>query len=98
MFDFIREEVAGKIVEKNLRVIRENLKKLRNISFEYDDAFVKGFLEACAKDNLEMGGRGIVNKIETHIKNGLTNFMFSTKKVENCTIKVTMKNKEVMFE
>lgn len=97
VFDFIREEVAGKIVEKNLRVIKENLKKLRNISFEYDDAFVKGFLEACAKDNLEMGGRGIVNKIETHIKNGLTNFMFSTKKVENCTIKVTMKNKEVEF-
>lgn len=98
VFDFIREEVAGKIVEKNLRVIKENLKKLRNISFEYDDAFVKGFLEACTKDNLEMGGRGIVNKIETHIKNGLTNFMFSTKKVENCTIKVTMKNKEVEFE
>lgn len=98
VFDFIREEVAGKIVEKNLRVIKENLKKLRNISFEYDDAFVKGFLEACAKDNLEMGGRGIVNKIETHIKNGLTNFMFSTKKVENCTIKVTMKNKEVEFQ
>ncbi len=98
VFDFIREEVAGKIVEKNLRVIKENLKKLRNISFEYDDAFVKGFLEACAKDNLEMGGRGIVNKIETHIKNGLTNFMFRTKKVENCTIKVTIKNKEVAFE
>jgi ATP-dependent Clp protease ATP-binding subunit ClpA len=98
VFDFIREEVAGKIVEKNLKVVKENLKKLRNISFEYDDAFVKEFLEACAKDNLEMGGRGIVNKIETHIKNGLTNFMFSTKKVENCTIKVTMKNKEVIFE
>lgn len=98
VFDFIREEVAGKIVEKNLRVIKENLKKLRNISFEYDDAFVKGFLEACAKDNLEMGGRGIVNKIETHIKNGLTNFMFSTKKVENCTIKVTIINKEVEFQ
>lgn len=97
VFDFLREEVAGKIVEKNLKVIKENLKKVRNISFEYDDAFVKGFLEACAKDNLEMGGRGIVNKIETHIKNGLTNFMFSTKKVENCTIKVNMKNKEVEF-
>lgn len=98
VFDFIREEVAGKIIEKNLKVVKENLKKLRKISFEYDDAFVKEFLEACAKDNLEMGGRGIVNKIETHIKNGLTNFMFSTKKVENCTIKVTMKNKEVIFE
>ena len=98
VFDFIRPEVAGKIVERNLTTIKDNLKKLRNISFEYDEAFVKGFLDDCAKDNLEMGGRGIVNKIETHIKNGLTNFMFRTKKVENCTIRVTMKNKEVMFE
>lgn len=98
VFNFIREDVAEKIVEKNLRVINENLKKLRNISFEFDDAFVKGFLESCAKENLEMGGRGIVNKIETHIKNGLTNFMFKTKKVEDCTIKVTMKNEKVDFE
>jgi len=98
VFDFIRQEVAGKIVEKNLRVIKDNLKKLRNISFEYDDAFVKGFLEVCATDNLEMGGRGIVNRIETFIKNGLTNFMFQTKKVENCTIKAKMQDNKVVFE
>lgn len=98
VFDFIRPDVGGKIVQKNLGTIRDNLKKLRNISLEYDDAFVNGFLEDCAKDNLEMGGRGIVNKIETHIKNGLTKFMFKTKKVENCTIKIKMKNKEVVFE
>lgn len=98
VFDFIRPEIAGKIVEKNLFIIKDNLKKLRNISFEYDLDFVNKFLEICAKDNLEMGGRGIVNRIETFIKNGLTNFMFKTKKVESCTIKMKMQNNEVNFE
>jgi ATP-dependent Clp protease ATP-binding subunit ClpA len=45
-----------------------------------------------------MGGRGIVNRIETYIKNGLTNFMIKTKKIENCTIKISLKNNEVIFE
>ncbi len=98
VFDFIRPEVAGKIIQKNLTVIKSNLKKIRNISFEYDDTFVNGFLEVCIQDNLEMGGRGIVNRIETFIKNGLTKFMFRTKKVENCTIKAKMQNNEVEFE
>jgi DNA polymerase III delta prime subunit len=98
VFDFIRPEVAGKIVQKNLSIIRDNLRKLRNISLEYDDEFIISFVEVCAKDNLEMGGRGIVNRIETYIKNGLTNFMFKTKKIENCTIKISLKINEVIFE
>jgi len=98
VFDFIRPEVAGKIVFKNLNVIKDNLRKLRNIVLEYDDRFVISFVEVCAKDNLEMGGRGIVNRIETYIKNGLTNFMFKSKKVENCTIKMMMIDNKVIFE
>jgi len=98
VFDFIRPEVAGKVVLKNLNVIKVNLKRLRNVSFEFDEAFVNSFLNECAKDNLEMGGRGIVNRIETHIKNGLTNFMFKTKKTENCTITLKMQDRKVCFE
>lgn len=98
VFDFIRPKVAGKIVRKNLNVIKDNLRKLRNIALEYDDEFIISFVDVCAKDNLEMGGRGIVNRIETHIKNGLTNFMFESKNVENCTIKMMMKNNKVIFE
>jgi ATP-dependent Clp protease ATP-binding subunit ClpA len=59
---------------------------------------VQSFLETCAKDNLEMGGRGIVNRIETHIKNGLTNFMFKTRKREDCSIKVSLDNGAVIFK
>jgi ATP-dependent Clp protease ATP-binding subunit ClpA len=98
VFDFIRPEDAKTIVLRNLNVIKDNLRKLRNISFEFDDAFVSSFLETCAKDNLEMGGRGIVNRIETHLKNGLTNFMFTTKKRENCSIGARMNDGHVTFQ
>jgi ATP-dependent Clp protease ATP-binding subunit ClpA len=98
VFDFIRPEVASQIVMKNLKVIKDNLSKLRRVSFEFDEAFVQSFLETCAKDNLEMGGRGIVNRIETHIKNGLTNFMFKTRKREDCSIKVSLDNGDVIFK
>ncbi|MBK8464900.1 MAG: ATP-dependent Clp protease ATP-binding subunit [Chloracidobacterium sp.] len=98
VFDYIRPEVAGRIVQKNLEIIKTNLMKIRKISFEYNDEFVAAFLESCALDNLENGGRGIVNRIETHIKNGLTNFMFRTKKTENCTIRSFIQNGKVDFE
>jgi len=98
VFDYIRPEIATKIIVKNLMVIKSNLKKLKNIDFEFDETFVLDFFAECADDNIEMGGRGIVNRIETHIKNGLTNFMFKSRKVKDCTIKVKILNSEVVFE
>ncbi len=98
VFDFIRPEIAMKIIVKNLMVIKTNLKKLKNIDFVFDDEFVIEFFKQCADDNLEMGGRGIVNRIETHIKNGLTNYIFESNKTENCTITVTVKNSQIVFE
>lgn len=97
VFDFIRPDVASLIALKNLNNIKSNLKKLRNISFEFDEVFVDSFLKTCVSDNLEMGGRGIVNRIETHIKNGLTNFMFQTKKTENCEVTLKMEDGKVCF-
>ncbi|HOY32519.1 MAG TPA: AAA family ATPase [Bacteroidales bacterium] len=98
VFDYIRPEIAVKIIIKNLNVIQTNLKKSRNIDFAYDDEFVEEFMKQCADDNLEMGGRGIVNRIETYIKNGLTNFMFESRKTENCNISVKFKNAKIIFE
>jgi ATP-dependent Clp protease ATP-binding subunit ClpA len=98
VFDFIRPEVAESIFENNMRVIKRNLANLKNIVLEYDQSFVKDFIQLYAKDNLEMGGRGIVNRIETHIKNGLTNYMFKSGKLENCTIQLSIKNSEIVFQ
>ena len=98
VFDFIRPEVAESIFENNMNTIKRNLKNLKNIILEYDQTFTKEFIQLYAKDNLEMGGRGIVNRIETHIKNGLTNYMFKSGKLENCTIQLTINNKELGFQ
>lgn len=98
VFDFIRPEVAESIFENNMMVIKRNLANLKNIVLEYDQSFVKDFIQLYAKDNLEMGGRGIVNRIETHIKNGLTNYMFKSGKLENCTIQLSIKSSEIVFQ
>jgi ATP-dependent Clp protease ATP-binding subunit ClpA len=98
VFDFIRPDVAESIFENNMSVIKRNLSNLKNIVLEYDQNFVKDFILIYAMDNLDMGGRGIINRIETHIKNGLTNFMFKSGKLENCTIHISMKNNEIVFE
>jgi flagellar biosynthesis GTPase FlhF len=75
VFDFIKNEVAKQILEKNLLVITKNLKKQFEIILKYDEAFLNDFLEKCIADNLDMGGRGIINRLETHIKNGLADFI-----------------------
>jgi ATP-dependent Clp protease ATP-binding subunit ClpA len=98
VFDFIRPAVAETIFENNLLIIKRNLKNLKNITLEYNDTFVKQFIQTCAIDNLDMGGRGIVNRIETHIKNGLTNYMFKSGKLENCTISIIIHDNEIVFE
>jgi len=94
VFDFIRKDVGMAIAAKNLSVIRKNLKKLRNIELEYDDAFLEGFVGLC---DLQMGGRGIVNRIETHIKNGLTNHLFESGKLSDATVGLQIKGQNVVF-
>lgn len=94
VFDFIRKDIASRIAEKNLAVIRHNLKQLRNIDLQYDDAFILGFIELC---DLQMGGRGIVNRIETHIKNGLTNYLFESGKFSDAAIQLQISDGNVHF-
>jgi ATP-dependent Clp protease ATP-binding subunit ClpA len=98
VFDYIRPKVAEKIIAKNLLVIKDNLLKQKAVTLQYDDAFRSDFMEAFTKDNLENGGRGIVNRIETYIKNGLTNFMFNSNKIKDCTIIMSIEDNKVHFE
>jgi hypothetical protein len=44
-----------------------------------------------------MGGRGIVNKVETHIKNGLTSFLFEKDKIQDLTIQMSISGDKVIF-
>jgi len=99
VFDFIRPPVDKLILTKNLNIIKKNLLKQKNCNFEYDDEFTELFLKHYVAENLHMGGRGIINKIETEIKNGITNFMYEQEQSENLNFKVFIdKNKMVDFE
>jgi ATP-dependent Clp protease ATP-binding subunit ClpA len=88
VFDFIRPDIDKLILVKVLKTIQFNLKKQKNCVFEFDDAFVELFRKLYVKDNLLNGGRGINNRVETHIKNEMVNFMFDQNKTENLNFRV----------
>ncbi len=80
VFDFIRPDVDKQILLKNLNTIKENLFKQKNCRFIYDDDFVEKFRRTYILNNLSNGGRGINNRVETYIKNGIANFMYEINK------------------
>jgi len=99
VFDFIRPPVDKLIFQKNMNVIKQNLLKQKNCNFDYDDEFTDLFLKHYVAENLHMGGRGIINKIETEIKNGITNFMYEQEQSENLNFRIFIdKNNLVDFE
>lgn len=93
VFDFIRPDVDKLILLKVLKTIQFNLKKQKNCVFDFDDAFVELFRKYYVKDNLLNGGRGINNRVETHIKNEMVNFMFEQNKTENLNFRVFIDEK-----
>ncbi len=101
VFDFIRPDVDKLILLKVLKTIQYNLKKQKNCFFDFDDAFVELFRKYYIKDNLLNGGRGINNRVETHIKNEMVNFMFEQNKTENLNFRVFVdekNNNKVTFQ
>ena len=101
VFDFIRPDVDKLILLKNLKTIQANLLKQKNCQFEFDEEFIELFRRHYIKDNLFMGGRGIINRIETYIKNGITRFMYEQERSENLRFKVyidTSNDNQVKFQ
>lgn len=100
VFDFIRSPVDKMILVKNLKSIQKNLKEQKSCDFRFDDKFVDNFLEAHVKDNLKNGGRGIMNRIESQIKNGIVNYMTQLGRSENVTLSASIDavSKKVVFE
>ncbi len=96
VFDFIRPPVDKLILLKNLNIIKDNLLKQKNCRFEFDDEFSDKFLKYFVAENLHMGGRGIINKIETEIKNGIANFMFEQDKSDNFNFRVYIDEKNLV--
>lgn len=88
VFDFIRPDTDKLIFLMSLNTIQANLQKQKNCRFEYDDRFIELFRKHYLADNLINGGRGINNRVETHIKNGITNFMFEQNKTQNLSFRI----------
>ncbi len=88
VFDFIRPDVDKLILLKSLNMIRENLLKQKNCHFNFDDAFVEKFRNHYILNNLNNGGRGINNRVETYIKNGIANFMYEQNSAGNLSFRV----------
>lgn len=94
VFDFIRattkdgeQPIDEQIVRLNLLTIKENLQKEQGCTFNYDDSFIEQFRKKHIIDNLFFGGRGIRNRIESHIVNGITNYLFSQENIEGLNFK-----------
>ncbi|MCF8356721.1 MAG: AAA family ATPase [Melioribacteraceae bacterium] len=103
VFDFIRpeKEVDKQILELRLNIIKENLLRQKGIIFEYDDNFVELFRKHYIFNNLINGGRGINNRVEKYIKNGISNFIYSQNKSKNINFRVFINksdNNKVCFE
>ncbi len=101
VFDFIRPDTDKLILLKSLATIRENLKKQKNYDFIFDDDFVESFRKYYIVNNLVNGGRGINNRVETHIKNGIANFLFENDAGKTARFRVRIdevQNNQIVFE
>jgi len=71
VFDYIRENVVQEILDINLCKIFENLQREKGITLHIQDPFREQLLKR-SKENLENGGRGIGNVVETILINQLS--------------------------
>lgn len=85
VFDYIRENVAQEILRCKVEQIVENLEKNKQIKLIVEEGFYSYLLELSLA-NLENGGRGIVNVIESKLINALATIMTKENIRKNVTI------------
>ena len=85
VFDFIREEVAEEILNSQIEKIVRNLKLNKNIDLEVMKE-ARDVLKEKSISNLDNGGRGIGNIVESIFVNPLSRYMFDNGIFENAKI------------
>ncbi len=95
VFDFIRPEVATRILRAQLDKIIWNLTVDKNIKIAILDEALKT-LEQKALGNLENGGRGIGNIVESLFINPLSRYMFDNEMFGNREMKIEQINADKM--
>lgn len=87
VFDFIREDVAEEILRSQINKISNNLKADKNIVLTISDN-AYDILRQKAVANLDNGGRGIGNIVESLLVNPLSRYMFDNELFENAAINI----------
>jgi len=75
VFDFIRDDIAEQIFKGMLNNVLADLKESQGVDVVVSPSSLQTLRDLCLKD-LSNGGRGIRNKIETHLVNPLSRALF----------------------
>ena len=94
VFDFIREDIANEILKAQVNKIIRNLQSEKNITLSLSDAAME-VLRVKAVGNLDNGGRGIGNIVESLLINPLSRYLFDNEIFENRTVAIEDINAEV---
>ena len=87
VFDYIRRDVADQILDAQIRKLTRMLQAEKQISLTVSEACIDTLRKNCCK-NLENGGRGIGNIVESMFINPLSRFLFDNSVFENARISV----------
>lgn len=85
VFDFIREDVADQILKAQVQKIIANLQAEKKIILSVSDPAME-VLRTKAVANLDNGGRGIGNIVESLLINPLSRYLFDNEIFENKTV------------
>jgi len=88
VFDFIREDVAKLILNAQVSKIIRTMHSEKKIELTISDE-ARAILTKAALGNLNNGGRGIGNMVESYLINPLARFLFDHDAYENATVEIT---------
>ena len=94
VFDFIRQEVAEEILRAQVNKIITNLQTEKKITLSLSDEAMKT-LRTKATENLDNGGRGIGNIVESLLINPLSRYLFDHEIFEDRTVIIDEMNAEI---
>ena len=99
VFDSIKDEnVISEIFEYKLKRIIDGIRKAKNVYVDVDESGKSYLKKIIRKDMvIEFGGRGIVNGLEEHFVNPISNFIVENKIVSNTRILVKSDSNELIF-
>jgi len=87
VFDFIRQDVAGQILTAQVEKIAQRLLSEKKILLSLSEAAAETLLEA-ALGNLDNGGRGIGNIVESMLINPLARYLFDQNVPDNVNLEI----------